>query len=512
MRALLFIFTLVISQGSLARIVDFDSFQLEGDEASLYAWGKNFSGVPGPIINEDNLPAYVASAYDCNQVKVVVNGLSLYRKMLIDKKSTSAQVHDFSMRLQTTVQNLSLAQPQCAQAIKATYAIGSIYILAQGWNVQVDSKDANLQETPVSATWVFATAAAIDSGIMKFDGVASDHRARILGTYECGPSAIVIDTDQPPLNLGATLIHEFSHFFFDKYSVFNGLGEYRSDNFRLLLLLEEAIASVHAGFLQRSFARKVLAPQLDPDVMGDLTFFAPAGPIAQISNKISDRPNFYAIYPAEDFIRAAFFASSDWVDENGQSLFKGGVKALAQYRIDLLNRISKSYFGKDLTSKDIDDLSPEKLKGLFTTVDVGGGWAYDISVEMYFTPYTKIIWPLRWGPSNLLTPPKPKAMGYYILHTLMGKLAVDFTSAIQMGLAITNPKAKAKQRLCRDFEAAAQGPGLQDYIGQFNKPGSEGVRPGSEGVRPGSEGVRPGSEGVRPTALVRACVSIGDKL
>jgi hypothetical protein len=481
------------------KTVDFGLLKLSGDSASLHFWGTGFAGLPAPM--SDSTPVDLRPfAKKCPGILQVNDWLVRYRRALMDPKTKAEELNRFGEMLEQQMQKAARSVSVCRDTVLATYAIASVYLLTQGWKVRSDSKNPELQSTPQSAAWVHFTAAAIETGVLNFsDQIGShDHQPRILGSYECGSTKLSVNPVQRPLNLGAAIIHEISHYFFDKFSWLNVLKEYRSDHFRELLLLEEAIASVHAGYVQRTFAQEVLAPHLKPDEIGDLALFADSGPIAQISKKLSKTPSGGNDF--EEFVRAAFFVRVNFVSDDVE-VIQGGAQALKTFREDLFNRISKVYFGRALTKQELKDLSPDGLNALFTTVPLGGGFSFEVSLDHYFTPYSKILFPLRWAPEKNLPYPKEDTHGWFVVSTTAGNLVLDFRAPYEMVATLINPELKEKQRLCRDFESWAQKQAPEQYVGILSDPN-----------KPGVDGVRPGAPATRLGQAVRACVQIGDRL
>src|SRR5262249_6390100 len=157
----------------------------------------------------------------------------------------------------------------CRDLTLATYTAGSIAILTRLWNVNGGNDRISIlspRPLPIEASWMFTMMAMFKLRVLSFESLQTGALKQIVGSYDCAQPKIVIDPAQRPLNLAAAVIHEMTHYFFDKASVLNSSPELLADSnspaFRRLIMLDEAIAAVHAGYLQRKFVLESLPKAL----------------------------------------------------------------------------------------------------------------------------------------------------------------------------------------------------------------------------------------------------------
>jgi hypothetical protein len=523
-----FLFCMIVTHATVvsnvhAAVFSYGEVEVEADEKSMSLWGTTFSALPGPL-NDVEVLKLLGPSPECPGVVTIAKQLQQYRELLMSSQSQLAVVQKYSQGFVDEIRVIMTKnhEKSCRDALVNTYIAGSVYLLTQSWRVIGSPKIDGLHFIPEAAGWTYLTIAALRKGMIKLktpvltqasslkNSSGKKDKASVLGTYDCDKAVIEIDPMQPPLNLAATLIHEYTHFFIDKYSSFNNL-EFKKENFREFLILEEAIAALHSGHLQREFADQVLAKQLDPKKIGDLSFFSTSGPMVKIGDQVSRLSGTVNSYTFESLVTATFFIKDNiYIEEDDSNvpMIKGGSRAIEQFRNELFSRISLSYFGRTLQTKELHKLAPKSLNLIFSGKELGGGFELAISPDLFFTNYARVLRPIRWTAEIGELKRNITDIGIFKITQSNKSMYYDMEPVMQMILALGLEPVKNKGQLCQIFEDATTSGSLNDYVGvsNINRPGVDGVRPGVDGVRPEMSNTKPSS------SSVRTCVLIGDQL
>jgi|GEM_PF-4058991 len=458
------------------------------------AWKKTFATSP-KTIGPETITQLLGVPADCPRASQVVREVIQYRDVLYSSHSET-RPNEMSEQLMTEIAKISAEAPSvCRDATLSAYAAASVALLTRFWDAPktIAGVQARL---PIETSWVFATIAAARTHILELSESLPTH---VTGTYNCVRTKILVDPKQRPLNLAATVVHEFSHYFLDKNSVVNLPTAPRShikpEMLNWFIILDEALASLNAGFMQRLFAAEAL--HYAPSGNSDLSFYAQSGPLTHIESKIPASA-YLTLGPLDTFSKfeltaqLTFFhmqlqnvqVSSDGKVTSAPSGF--GSKDLDRYRVELFDRIAKVYYGRSLNEKEAHALNPAILTAAFPETKRVSRF-----MPFFFTPFE------LFGETG-----NPLVRGDDILDLNEKILSgnVDLLPAAKMALLGFTSDFNKKSDLCSSFESAVNDGLLRDYLGTRLPDVIERV------TRPGSEGVRPGS------SAIRACVQIGDKI
>jgi hypothetical protein len=458
------------------------------------AWKKTFATSP-KAIGSETITQLLGVPADCPSPSLIVGEVIRYRDLLYSSHSET-RPNEVGEQLMTEIAKIAAEAPSvCRDATLSAYAAASVALLTRFWDAPKTLAGVQAQ-LPIEASWVFATIAATRAHILEFSDSLPAH---VTGTYNCVRTKILVDPKQRPLNLAATVVHEFSHYFLDKNSVANlptaPQSHIKPEMLNWFIVLDEALASLNAGYMQRLFAERAL--HYAPTGNGDLSFYAQSGPLTHIESKIPAAA-YSALGTLDTFSQFELTAQLTFFHMQLQNVelssdgkvtispYGFGSKDLDRYRVDLFDRIAKVYYGRSLNEKEVHALNPSVLTAAFPETK-----RVTRFMPFFFTPFE------LFGETG-----NPLVLGDDILDLNEKIVAhnIDLLPAAKMALLGFTSAFKRKSDLCASFESAVNDGLLRDYLGTRLPDVIERV------TRPGSEGVRPGS------SAVRACVQIGDKI
>ncbi len=472
-------------------------------------WKKVFAGEPEPL-SDANLALQMTKVPRClAETKILANQLLRYRELLRSKATSIKMVSDAGSELETRILKAVRKKDSCLPDILATYVGTSVYLLGQNWRPTV-KKNGDIVY-PDTAAWAYMAVAAIRQGVIRVQRNFDDEAPlKVLGTFNCSKTQITIDVVQRPLNLAATVIHEFTHLLIDSGPLNSSEVSLR-ESIKLLVAVEESVASLHAGYLQREFSNKVLSPQLRNKEFGDLNMFARSGPLDTLA-KATDTRNGTHSYKFEEFLfQVLSHIRGDQPSRNSVA------DRMRTFSLKLFDRVSNGYFGSSFASLVRQSPGQVVVDGDFSNTDHPKKWTYDFPEDGY-SDYSDLI---RSGKTTFRRPAHPLAFGMIQKKQGARELWHDLRSAMEliwMIEEIKRPDGRANPLVdsylptyCETFESQATKGELNQYVGlNTNRSGTDGVKPGTDGVKPGTDGVKPGTDGVKPSKGVRTCVSIGD--
>ncbi len=405
---------------------------------------------------------------DCPNITFdTLQELNTYR-MAMRLENATIELHE---KFQTILANFQKVRPDCYELAMSRHVLSSLYIY---WlQIAEHPKNLNdkiLQDEILLAATV-ATALARD-GKIKFitpevrgqtrglwQKRNSNGEHEILGGYDCQTSTIFIDPTLAPFNLGATLVHELDHLFRDKYFDFSAQGL----NAKTYLLMDELIASSHAGFLQKSLhflsgyeiANDFIATKIPGATMAkDMDLFQPQGNLEVIWQNLADQRNEKNTLDFNSFVQKTLQQDRFGQNEIGE----------------ILKRVESAYFPGDQDSVSLSALL-KKISNL--NISPFSRWLRGKSLSHGFDLGDDLKSRKDSGPRQL------------------GAFALELVRDLRSRLS--NSSASCQILHQKDF-ASTQ---LKFYIGAQLSPPNV-LTPGSQGVMP--------SHGVMPTRLLRPCL------
>lgn len=441
----------------------------------------------------------------CAESKEIRAGLKNYSALLTSSSTSSADVMKANSALKRRIQDIAASNSDCRFPALSTYLLGSTYLLTSGLHDRLNTGD---RRVPVSMAWAYFTLAALNQKVVIFaDGRPSDVKGRdkkfhrILGSYHCKSVTVRIDPVQSPLDLGATMIHELSHLFADRFDV-DETG-FR-DSPQLLpekLLVEETQAALLAGYVQRSFFSERLSPQLRDEPLGDLSFFERGGALDRLAQKSREEVKSIlygpSLYAPNLIGRKALCMEYDSDDGNVRP-------EIREFTRRLLDKIYRPYFGESFDSAKL-----RRLEGQRRDSDFNCALPY---LDAHYLPY------IEWWSSAQDHVLKYVASSKY--HFFTGWLWAYVSGTWKHLDVILDAEpalgTKGPSQTCLTFSKKVRQQKLRGYLGEktpSQQPGTDGTRPGTDGMRPGVDGMRPGTDGMRPdTDAGKLCIQIGDQL
>ncbi|MGE0529397.1 MAG: hypothetical protein AB7G93_12900 [Bdellovibrionales bacterium] len=493
-----------------------------GDHGLVVLWNRIFAAPPGPV-EPHFISRLLGVAPNCSLPAQIESQVLAYRQLIVSAASPG-EIKNYGKALENQARALA-AQPSssCRDLALATYGAASVALLTDIWMDQgyryYYEGASDVPHLHVDSAWVFFAIGAARAQIINYNTMPSrsaQAQRRMVGYYDCGNTKIGVDPAQTPLNLGASIVHEFTHFFLDKNSALNSPSHaFPQSHFLQLIILDETIASLHAGALQRRFAQKYLRGNLTPERIGDLSFFSSAGPLAHYdefdSNQTAIAQQKWGIYRFSGAIHPLF---DDRLRMNLCPDLSPGAEANTyqlcpdptaprdppSFRDDLYQRVARIYFNRQLNPGELWGLSPQ---GLDQTIP--GFWRVQPplprtpDIEAFFLPFRGLALPdgvhLRGERFSL-----PEA--YHVLSVLSaGGAPINLMPSAKIALLGLAAWFGPESRLCSQFKNAVRGGQLQDYIGTKLDPSGKS----------GDNGVMPGDNGVMPAGSIRPCLEIGDR-
>ena len=432
----------------------------------------------------------------------------------------------------------------CLETAFRIYAVGSVFLLdPSNYNVPkvmigqgvtststFSAMDGSVQVSALSnLPLTYLTAALANRNKFSFfaepvetSPVNGDKPREILGAYDCSNSTLYLDPWLPPLDLGATLLHELDHLFLDKKFSKEALqAEFANAdgkiNWRAYVLEDEFAAITHSAIAQRemyvlprkywqwtlwgspyTFQWSKLPYQLD----ADLRLFSRDGAIASLELMFepgSDTETLLALATARNVEMTGKYTGLQFskIGSTDPDVLGRFDKAAARI-IDIVNA---PYFGNSpLTDSDRSLLKADR-HGLELTPLPAWIQAHDLSVSPLIGDSTAKTGSLVFtGPTNYFTSDnKP-----------ITRIEFSGMDALLSGIDEVITSMDRPTDVCKLYLDAISLGELDQYIGtqiQLDSapddganPGAAGARPGAAGARPGAAGARPGAAGARPGA------------
>ncbi|MES2856798.1 MAG: hypothetical protein V4692_13080, partial [Bdellovibrionota bacterium] len=278
-------------------------------------WKSAFNGKPAPL-NDSNLAQQFVSKPECEKPVVdLVQNIFRYRSLLRSSSSTTATVAQAGLSIQKKIETIVSKPGACQGDLVNAYIGSSVYLLTRSWNPKRDSNGTKIY--PKTGAWTYFVIAALKHGIIQplAQRALYGRSARVLGSYNCSTATISVDPVQRPLNLAATIIHEITHLFIDRVTSVEvpGVQSWESPFMQEFLIVEESVASLHAGYMQREFNVNVVAQNLKNSDFGDLTMYERGGPLEKVIKKTRNIKRNDA-YGFSAFARTILFAE----DQDGK--------------------------------------------------------------------------------------------------------------------------------------------------------------------------------------------------
>jgi hypothetical protein len=380
--------------------------------------------------------------------------------------------------------------------------------------------------------------------------------------YDCAERKILIDPYLPPLNLGATFVHELDHMFRDRVQVGEtasnqiyvellaaraALDAYSSGqtvaavvdpldaHLSLKLAMDETLASAVSAYYQRHMEwfhddKKSIAIWLTgrtnhplPFVLvDDLTLFRNdrKGPINEIWNLYSQVKSPEVIN-GEINLGPAGFLTITFL--RGDPFFQPIDKSLVPMPEvhEIYQTIYRGYFnGASMSAADLALLDPSNQD---SNRDPLTKWLkanrVDHSSDMNSTApirpdvdWIKVVASKDYDTGGFLSA-NPVARISLNLEVLFRGMDSVFSQLFD---------SDTLSPYCSQYLEGLKNGELNSYVGNSLssgfKPGETGVKPGETGVKPGETGVKPGETGVKPgetgvkPELFRPCLNIGPEL
>ncbi|HEX4925282.1 MAG TPA: hypothetical protein VFV50_14405, partial [Bdellovibrionales bacterium] len=423
--------------------------------------------------------------------------------------------------------------PKCYPEVAGNYVLGALTYLTRF----DESKDPYLTRNGVTIEAPkqrLATLAIVmyNHGLIRF--VTRKQRAhqcslffaqpgkqKILGGYDCVSAAMTVDPIQSPYDAAATLVHEMSHFYFDKGYFLEPLKDGKA-----MTLLDESMAALLAGYVQRDFMMGRSSVDEPSKISSDLNFYTRAGVLDSMWRKRTDLGwsfNHFVVLLEKvlfaEYAGEGYDLGEKLYDTLAQAYFSGGYPW--ESRVQSVLHTEK--FGQEEARRFS---YPHIFSYLSTKV---------LTDSVRFTSDLKQIEAFKRD--RTLAPELSGDGGENSVLTSDGYLA-NFGLLMTYADRIATASEKMS-RSCEVFLEQLKSTELDGYLGKTPKscepdsnksggeggrpggeggrPGGEGGRPGGEGGRPGGEGGRPGGEGGRPGGeggrpAIRPCVQIGDNL
>jgi len=272
--------------------------------------------------------------------------------------------------------------------------------------------------------------------------------AHIFGAYDCTQTKIYIDYSKRPFDLGASILHEISHLFRDKFVTEIPIAH----SIQSWLLLDETLASVTAGAVQWDSTNGYTPDQILGT--GDFRLFDPSGNLNGI---------FYHIFINKDpGMPTALFNGTDSILPHllGQSFLHAEAhnELGSEIQTEIQNIyqiVSQGYFGHALAK----------------------GWGSALQ-------------------------PQTNSLNYDPLTTKVSTYSAGL-APFSATLSELSQKLKSASPACLQFKQAIKNGELTDYISV------KATKPGNEGVKTGNEGVKTGDEDAKPSINIKPCLLPG---
>lgn len=206
--------------------------------------------------------------------------------------------------IRASFENIQKKRPDCYQKVASFYAIASYSSFAgslEEWGATTKLLQ-HLNQNGKLVALPFRTGTTPNA---------------MYGAYQCLTSTLYFDPMRAPFDMAATMNHELSHFFADKF-----FEPPDDDQVRATTIVDEVVAALRAGTLQTT-----LGPRLSVDF--DRNLFDPAGPLVSlIMDRFSDRRPTY--FPKTDTQGLLSFARSN--------------PTAAGHLDQIFNRVESAYF------------------------------------------------------------------------------------------------------------------------------------------------------------------------
>ena len=524
-------------------------------------WSKYFPGspvVPDLKHNFDRLIDYDQSACG-NIVHTEVQAINDYGVAAVLSKNGDAK--KAYRAIQTLIKT---ADPNCAETTLKVYAVGAIFLLDdQNYNPRKGSSIGSngainvtgIGPNPPSPSQTLAyhnleltylVAALANLGKLHFLAgavtFAQSGNRSMLGGYDCANSAIYLDPSLPPMDLGATFLHELDHLFLDKQISVQALEKYypsatKGIDWRAYVLDDELVAILHGALIQKQMSNLVrnftevnlglfdfTIPHRAYQLTNDLDLTSKKG----ILSSMDDAINFLPVGVLLEMMTGQnqAFEKLGVVTTNVKSDSSGYLwHRFDDTNLKVLDLINGPYFTTNALSEDeLDTLNPmghgEEIVPLVT-------WQRSVGLTVKLLADNK-------------NPPSAQMAGAYGLEdpahgsfALKGETDLFMSDGPVTQIVIQNVDrlvsriddilslTAAPSQVCSLYLDAVSRGDLQGYIGTEipldalfqggtgTLPGAGGMRPGAGGMRPGAGGMRPGAGGMRPgVGGLRPCLSL----
>jgi hypothetical protein len=513
---------------------------------SLALWQESFASIPDvPMWSQfKELIGYQRSCE--SKVKSIWALVKNYGDLLKEKDSTLVQIQQQQRAIQDLINEKDSSTGQCRSDVQKHYIGASVALLTRA-DRQLQGPQKGQLQLPLEThfayltfSWLFRNkiAPVVDERAFQ---TRSPHST--LGTFECTSESFSVTVLSNPLNLGATVIHEFQHLLGDKLSYLNvrlpadgddpigiphgmALWQLKHENFRQFLVLDESLASLRAAWMQKKFHTIEWKTPQSPENIKDLTLFRKDGYLEKLLGFLNSKQN------RSEGIRNLSEGLGDFNDVASLHLGGSNNRSVVAFRRQFLSEVFKIYFQNTPTETELKLLDPQLLGDSLLNNSVGPG--EQVFLQSLFTFGLDAPIPSQWGHTALSKQEfrqrysDPRSHVFWIQYkmaaadgSLYPPMLIEFRQVLAMLASLTAPLFERESVICTELQKVVSSPNnsIASYLGikksQMGEPVPDGsaTNPGDEGVRPGDEGVRPGDEGVRPgDSAVRPCLELGTVL
>ncbi|MBX9769013.1 MAG: hypothetical protein K2X47_17190 [Bdellovibrionales bacterium] len=285
------------------------------------------------------------------------------------------------------------------------------------------------------------------------------HTHQIYGAYMCRQRKILVDPTLPPINLGASVIHELDHLLRDAKSPLLDVDKLLRD----WITYDEVMASALAAFLQARLDFSI-------PILRQANFR-----VFQSDIPLSNRKNFgYRLS-----FDKTLYAHEGPIKKIAEAYLRSRI--LDPYDFMMLSGLLPCSFRHASGSPNIDRLWLDVFNGVYKGYFSG---SRDLGTSSQFLPFDPS--------SNYQTKTQclnvAPILGLYHSQDLPGFMSLSADDLFFSTLRETETQLQSATFSCLMFERSAKSleSGIGDYAGVCKDP----IRTGNEGVRTGNEGVR----------------------